>query len=109
MSILKELSSYSATEQEITSIAKHIAQNGLWEKQEEWRISTVMDFKIEPQMKDGRNWFITTVKCEQEIMIPAATIERAIIFMKAYRDFLIDLFYHQGWASQSDNKMSNPK
>lgn len=105
MDILKELSKYNATKEEINEVEQAIAQKGYWEKDEEWRIATVMTFNIKPEEKNERTWFITTVKCEQEVMIPAATIERAIIFMKAYRDFQIELFYAQDWASNEVNKM----
>lgn len=51
----------------------------LREEHIEWRISAVTSSKIEPKIRDGVIWFIKTVKCEQEVTIPAATVERAIV------------------------------
>ena len=98
-SYVKTLTDYKATEEEIKEVEKQIAEKGFWEQDLEWRISTVMTSKIEPKVKDGIKWFITTVKCEQEVMIPAKTIERAIIFQKIYADFQMELWHEQGWAS----------
>jgi hypothetical protein len=61
-----------------------IEKEGFWEESVEWRISTVMNSRIEPKIQHDKGWFITTVKCEQEVMIPAASIERAIVFKKLY-------------------------
>ena len=99
--LLKKLSEYSATEDEIAQVETAINQYGFWEESVEWRISTVMTSRIEPKVENERKWFITTVKCEQEVMIPAATVERAIVFKKLYQDFQMELFYAQGWASSS--------
>src|SRR5689334_21405332 len=95
----KKLSEYSATEDEIKQVENAISKNGFWEDSFEWRISTVMTSRIEPKVENDKKWFITTVKCEQEVMIPAATIERAIIFKKIYQDFQMVLWLEQGWAS----------
>ena len=98
-SYLKNISKYSATEDEIKEVENAISDRGFWEESFEWRISTTTTSKIEPKIKDGKKWFITTVKCEQEVMIPAATIERAVIFKKLYQDFQMELWHEQGWAS----------
>jgi len=90
---------YQVVHSEIEVVEKAIAEQGYWEKAEEWRIFTNMISRIEPQERDGRKYFITTVKCEQEVMIPARTIERAILFMKVYQDFQKDLWHELGWAS----------
>lgn len=98
-SILKKLNEYVASEEEISTVEEAIAKDGYWEEDIEWRISTNTISRIEPKIEYEKNWFITTVKCEQEVMIPAATIERAIIFKKIYSDLQMELFYTQGWAS----------
>lgn len=98
-SFVKPLRDYKATAGEIQEVQKQIAANGFWEQNTEWRISTVMTSRIEPQDKDGKKYFITTVKCEQEVMIPAKTIERAIIFRKVYEDIQMELWHELGWAS----------
>ncbi|MES2652710.1 MAG: hypothetical protein V4663_13290 [Bacteroidota bacterium] len=100
-SYLKELSEYAATEEDIKNITDSINKNGYWEEHVEWRISTVTSSKIEPKIKDDMTWYITTVKCEQEVMIPAASLERAIVFKKIYERFFVDLFYAQRWASHA--------
>lgn len=96
---LKEISKYYATQDEIKQVEKAINEKGYWEESYEWRISTVTTNRITPTLKDNVTWYITTVKCEQEIMIPAANIERAIVFKKLYEDFQKDLWHEQGWAS----------
>ena len=96
---LKKISDYSATEDEIKQVENAINKKGFWEDSFEWRISTVMTCRIEPKVENDKSWFITTVKCEQEVMIPAVTIERAIIFKKLYQDFQMELWHEQGWAS----------
>ncbi|MBL0104706.1 MAG: hypothetical protein IPP51_13630 [Bacteroidetes bacterium] len=96
---LKKISEYSATEAEIKQVENAIHTNSFWEESFEWRISTVMTSRIEPKMENNKLWYITTVKCEQEVIIPAATIERAIIFKKLYQDFQMELWHEQGWAS----------
>lgn len=98
-SYIKPFNDYKATTSEIQDVEKQIAAKGFWEQNTEWRISTVMTSKIKPQDKDGEKWFITTVKCEQEVMIPAKTIERAIIFRKVYEDIQMELWHELGWAS----------
>jgi hypothetical protein len=99
-----KLKKYSATEEEIKIVTEAINKKKYWEEHTEWRISTVTSSKIKPLVKDGVTWFITTVKCEQEVMIPAATIEQAIVFKKIYEDFFIELFYTHGWASNANDK-----
>ena len=101
MPYLKKISEYAATKDEIKQVETAIDHCGFWEDIIEWRISTVMTNRIEPKIENERKWFITTVKCEQEVMIPAATIERAIIFKKLYQDFQMELWHEQGWASWS--------
>ena len=98
-SLMKDLNDYYASENEIAEVEEAILQNGFWEENIEWRISTTTVSRIEPKTENDKKWFITTVNCEQEIKIPAATIARAIIFKKIYFDFQIELFYKQGWAS----------
>ena len=98
---LLALTNYKATVEEIKEVEKQIAEKGYWEKTVEWRISTETTSRIEPKEKDGKKWFITTVKCEQEVMIPAKTIERAVIFRKVYEDFQRELWHRIGWASWS--------
>ena len=104
MKILEKLSKYKATKEEIIEVEQAIAKRGYWQKHTEWRISTTMKLRIQRKKIKDKTWFITTVKCENEVMIPAATIERAIIFMNIYRDFQMELFYSQGWASYESNK-----
>ena len=99
VSFVQPLTEYKATNEEIKEVEKQILEKGFWEQEIEWRISTVMSSRIEPQNKDGEKWFITTVKCEQEVMIPAKTIEREIIFRKIYEDFQKELWHELGWAS----------
>ncbi len=98
-SYVEPLTEYKATKEEIKEVEKQISEKGFWEQEIEWHISTVMTSRIEPQNKNGERWFITTVKCEQEVMIPAKTIERAIIFRKIYEDFQKELWHELGWAS----------
>ncbi|MCK6610799.1 MAG: hypothetical protein L6Q78_07135 [Bacteroidia bacterium] len=102
---LKPLEDYTAMADEILEVEKQIAEKGFWEEHTEWRIFTVTSSKIEPQEKEGKIWYIVTVKCEQEVMIPAKTIERAIVFKKIYAHFQAELWSKQGWASwtQKDN------
>ena len=107
MTYLQTLSEYKATENEIQEIEKSIKLNGYWEKDIEWRISTVTSLRIEPKIVNGINYFITTVKCEQEVMIPAATIERAVIFKNIYSEFMMELWKEQGWASWATKE--NPR
>lgn len=96
---LRPLDDYKATDEEIIEVERQIAEKGFWEQHTEWRISTITSSRIEPQIKDGKKWFITTVKCEQEVMIPAKTIERAIVFKKVYEHFQAELWSKLGWAS----------
>lgn len=96
---LRPLNEYKATTNEILDVEKQIAENGFWEQHTEWRISTVTSSKIEPQIKDGQKWFIVTVKCEQEVMIPGKTIERAIVFKKVHEHFQAEIWSKLGWAS----------
>lgn len=96
---MKPLMEYYASEKEILDVEKQIEENGFWEEHNEWRISTVTSSRIEPKIKNDEKWFETTVKCEQEIKIPAKTIERAIIFRKVYEDIQKELWHKLGWAS----------
>ncbi|RZK67054.1 MAG: hypothetical protein EOO85_26015 [Pedobacter sp.] len=90
---------YFATPLEIIEVQTQINKKGYWECYDEWRISTTTVSRIELKNVNGEDWYITTVKCVQETMIPSRTIEKAIIFKKAYFDFQIDLFYNLGWSS----------
>jgi len=98
-SYMKPLAEYFASAQEIKEVSDAITKDGYWEENIEWKISTNTISRIEPKIENGKEWFITTVKCEQEIKIPAASIERAIIFKKIYFDFQLELLYAVGWAS----------
>lgn len=91
---------HSASLEEVAEVQTQINNRGYWEAFDEWRISTTTVSRIELKNIDGDDWYITTVKCEQEVMIPCKTIVQAIIFKKAYFDFQIELFKTYGWASR---------
>jgi hypothetical protein len=60
MRILKNLSEYSANDNEIMQVQTAINTDGFWEESFEWKISTVMTSRIEPKIENNKKWFITT-------------------------------------------------
>jgi hypothetical protein len=96
---MKSFSEYKASKDEILEIQEQIDKNGFWEEKNEWRIFTVMSSRIELIEKGDIRIYETTVKCEQEIKIPAKTVERAIVFKKIYEDIQMELWTELGWAS----------
>jgi hypothetical protein len=71
-------------------------------------MATVTHSRIEPKKMGGNHFFVTTVKCNQEVMIPCRTIERAILFKKLYEDFERELWSQFGWASWASKEKVDP-
>jgi len=85
----------------LTEITQAVQNRGFWEESYEWRISTVLDARIEPVEVKSRPWFRVTVKCDHEFLCHTQTIERAAFFVALYQQLIIDMFYNLGWASAS--------
>jgi hypothetical protein len=90
---------FDPTSDEIRDVKKQIADKGYWSVLYEWKLMTSTECRIELQIKDGKEMFLTTVKCEHEITFPAANIERAILFKKIYESLQFELYYSLGWSS----------
>lgn len=76
-----------------------IRGRGLWEEAFEWRISTVMTSRVEPEEASGRRWFKVTVRCGAEFACRAPTLERAVEFLGVFEQLTMDLFYALGWST----------
>jgi hypothetical protein len=87
----------------LSDIIEAVERRGFWEESFEWRISTVMDSRIDAIEKDSRNWFRVTVKCGHEFQCHTQTIERAAYFTALYRSIIMDMFYNLGWPSSSSD------
>ena len=85
----------------LTEIKDAVENRGFWQDSYEWRISTVLDARIEPVEEKSRQWFRVTVKCDHEFLCHTQTIERAVFFVALYQQLIIDMFYNLGWASAS--------
>ncbi|MNQ78791.1 hypothetical protein D3C85_937130 [compost metagenome] len=90
---------FDPTSDEIKDVKKQIADKGNWSVRYEWKLMTSTECRIEHQIQDGRDIFLTTVECEHEIKFPAATIERAILFKKIYESLQFELYHSLGWSS----------
>lgn len=102
----KKYSKFLPTQSEIYAVKKEIETNGFWQESYEWKLSTETYCKIETMLKNGEQYYLTTVKCETEIKIPAKNIERAIHFKKIYESLQQELYYEVGWAGwESKNKL----
>lgn len=97
---------YLPTQSEIYKVKTQIEEKGFWDELYEWKLSTETYCRIEPKEENGRKFFLTTIKCETEVKVPAKTIERAIQFKKIYESLQQELYYEVGWAGwESKDKL----
>jgi hypothetical protein len=85
----------------LAQVKEAVEKQGFWQDSHEWRISTVLDARIEPVEVKSHQWFRVTVKCDHEFLCHTQTIERAVFFLALYQQLIIDMFYNLGWASAS--------
>ena len=88
-------------------IKESIEKDGLWEELFEWRISTVMESRIEIVEKKNKKWFRVTVKCDYEFRCHTQTIERAVYFATLYSRMIRDMWHIYGWASSAPEKVKS--
>jgi hypothetical protein len=100
-SYLAEITRITKDPVRLSDIEATVENQGFWQDSYEWRISTVMETRIEAIEKDSRQWFRVTVKCDHEFRCHTQTIERAVYFSALYQQLIIDMFYNLGWASSS--------
>jgi len=85
----------------VAEITTAIEQHGQWTESIEWRISTVMDSRIETVDRDGTTWYRVTVKCCYELSSECPTLPRAIQYQRVYATLIGDMFWNLGWPSWS--------
>ncbi len=76
-----------------------IKSKGMWHEYEEWRISTVTEFKILPEKFKDENWFRVIVKCDYEFSCVCPSIERAIEMAGLYQQLVMNMMVQVGWPS----------
>ena len=82
----------------ITSeIEAAIQARGFWEREEEWRISTVTVSRVESIQLRGETWYRVKVKCDAEMVAECPTIARAAEFVGVFEQLSKDLFWTLGW------------
>lgn len=59
----------------LDEVKNAILRHGFWQEEDEWRMSTVTTFRIEPELADEEWWFKVTVACDQEVVCHPKTLE----------------------------------
>jgi hypothetical protein len=90
-----------ANDARVEEISTAIKQHGQWNESIEWRISTVMESRIEPIDRDGNTWYRVSVKCCHELRTECPTLRRAVQFQSIYAALICDMFWNLGWPSWS--------
>jgi hypothetical protein len=85
----RHLAEFTYDPSKLNSIKKSIDIEGFWEESIEWRISTVMDSRIEIIEENSKKWYRVTIKCDHEFRCHTQTIERAAYFAALYRKLII--------------------
>ena len=80
-------------------IAAALEKDGLWHHYEEWRISTITEFKISKEPFTGGEKYRVFVKCDYEFGCLCPTLERAIEMAGLYQQLIVNLFAQVGWPS----------
>ncbi len=87
-----------------------ILDQGHWEVDEEWRISTVTTCRIEPEFAYDRWWFRVSVVCGgSELICHTKTLERALQFVGVFDGLTRDLMWTLGWAAWAAKDRSDPE
>lgn len=89
------------TRGDLQLVKSEIQASGYWQQQDEWRISTYFDTRIEKQEINGKDWFKVRVECDmQEFICRCPTVEKAYLFSRFYRHLIVSQFYSVGppWA-----------
>ncbi|MBU2569024.1 MAG: hypothetical protein KJ725_03115 [Gammaproteobacteria bacterium] len=96
---LAELSKSGYLETPREEIQTSIEKKGYWQEYEEWRISTITEFKIEKEPFKDEMWFRVFVKCDYEFGCVCPTLDRAIEMAVMYQQLIMRLFVQVGWPS----------
>lgn len=80
-------------------VAAAVEKDGLWHHYEEWRISTITEFKISKEPFTDREKYRVFVKCDYEFGCVCPTLERAIEMAGLYQQLIMNLFAQVGWPS----------
>lgn len=83
----------------LEEVRSAIELEGVWQDEEEWRISTYMNRSVRPVETHGSRWFEVTVESGTELSCHAPTLERALEFMFVFERLVMDLFWTLGWSS----------
>jgi hypothetical protein len=83
----------------LEEIKSAILEDGYWQEEQEWRISTVTTYRIEPEFAKDNWWFRVSVSCENEMICHTKTLERALQFMGVFDRLTMDIMWTIGWSS----------
>jgi len=89
------------TRTDLEKVRAAMQANRYWHEQDEWRISTYFDTKIEMESVHGKDWFKVRVECDmQEFICRCPNLEKAYLFSRFYRHLIVSQFYSVGppWA-----------
>lgn len=89
---------------EFDNAIKLLNSGAIYKSSEEWRISTIMETEIKPEIctysgHSGETWYRVKVKCDILFECLSPTIERAIEFAMIFQSKTADFFYQYGWSS----------
>jgi hypothetical protein len=104
---LEKLSQSAQTARSLEEIRSSIEQQGYWEAQVEWRISTVTTSRVERTAHLPPR-FLVRVECDNRFETHCPTIERAFQFLGIYERLIQDLFWTVGWPSWVTERAMKP-
>jgi hypothetical protein len=94
----------------LQEVKSTILSDGYWEAQEEWRISTVTTYRIEPGFSYDKWWFKVSVACGGgEMICHTTTLERALQFMGVFDRLTMDLMWTVGWSGWAAKGRLDPE
>ena len=87
----------------LKEISQEIKENGVWEEEHEWRISTYIMLRIEPfNDENGEQWYRASVKNGVEASCVCPTLTRALQYLVVLEKTTMDMFLGLGWSSWAE-------
>jgi len=86
-------------------IEKSLAEKGVWEMRNEWRIFTDTTFwiakveELDSKNQTKRTIYAVKVSCDYEFRCECPTLRRAVEFCKVFQNWIEDGFSKHGWPS----------
>lgn len=86
---------------ELQLVEESVAETGIWESREEWRVMTWIDIKISQETLNGKPRFMVSVRCDnQAFCCQCPSLLKAFVYSKLYCHLIVYQFYSIGppWA-----------